>query len=321
MDYPGIFLTALRLTWRRKSLWLFGIFTGVTNALLSGRVALPPLFDLTPYAFKSVPSAPLAKFTSAAPAVDLTFVPAVPSVGLGPQVIIWGLIATVGFFLIILTVASQGTLLVTLNATIEEQALSAGAAFDQVLSRIERFLLLAVLAWAFALAMTGVRIYLNNPNASLVAIAVFPLVLVVVLPASFGLSLVGFLARLDYIIHGTPILTALRQSMHLIRTRYLPLLVLAIVLFLINLLLNTITTIPATQLLINALFGLLRLPLLPANTAATVTNAAVFAPLSGFILVPVLAPLAGIVQTWSWAVWVLAFRALTMPDNAAPPPA
>lgn len=321
MDYPGIFLTALRLTWRRKSLWLFGIFTGLTNALLSGRVAFPALFDLTPYAFKSVPSVPLAKFTSAAPAVDLTFVPAVPSIGLGPQVIIWGLIITVGFFLIILTVASQGTLLVTLNATTENQSLSASAAFDQVFNRIERLLLLALLAWAFSLAMAGVRIYLNNPNASLLAIAAFPLVLVVVLPISFGLSLVGFLARLDYVIRGTPIFSALRESITLLRTHYLPLLVLAIVLFLINLLLNTIAAIPATQLLINALFGLLRLPLLPTDTAAAVTSAAVFAPLSGLILVPILALLAGIAQTWSWAVWVLAFRALTMPANAAPPPA
>lgn len=300
MDYGGLLARAWQLTWRHKVLWVFGVLAALSsfgNGGANGRVE--------------------------ADRSSVTLPPDVQQQLARPEFIVVAVIVAVIILLvvlatIVLSTIGRGGLIGGIRRADEQgavtfrEAWSVGTHYFWRLIGIAIMLIVPALVFAlFAVLVTlvtfGLGLFFIIPLACVFALAYIPF------------AIVAHFAQYAVVLDDLRVIDAFSKGWAVLKANLGPIILIGVLLLVIGL---------VAGLLIAAPFLAIVIPAVIVGTAGgTRIDLVVWAALALAILIylPIALILAGILETWTTAVWTLAWKQFTtaarVPTVTVPPPA
>lgn len=293
--YRVLLRDALHLTWNRKSLWIFGMFTAI--------ISTGGVFDVAGRSFMRVQSGPKL-FQSLLDGSFVGFrllseyVRRLQIADPGRASFTIGMLVVLGLILLIAAVLSQGALI---KGILEKKPLALkpllqkGGPYFWHLAGIDA---LTEIATGFVVILTTYVVLLAIAQTSLIHVLIYLGTFLLFFPLILAINIIGTLAAIDSVRHETHALDAIHHAVNIFRTHWLVTIELGILLFLLvfgvavlEFVALIFLSIPFTILSVLALFSSIPFLFILVN----VLTVAVFA---GLILA-----FAGAAVTFQYAVW------------------
>lgn len=320
MDYGQVISDAWRITWNNKYLWVLGFLAALTSGISSGNSSRYSMGE--------------GEFANN------------PEMAMRMGAVALGLVCVLGILGIILwlvSIAARAGLIDAVNRLDDGEKMTLGQAFTNGRKAMWRLLgvyilvylpliVVGIIVMIVAFAATGGAIAMStmaqNPEEVFSTgmaggLGLLALCLCVLLCALIPVSIVlGFVAELGVratVIHNLRITESIRQGWQVFKNNLGPVILLAILLFVIGL---------GVGLALAAVMLPLALVVFGPVAVSAIANEGSLGSLSiawmiggGLLLMVVGAALMSVYQTWISAVWTLAYKALTGKEPEAIPAA
>ncbi len=226
--YRQFLREALRLTWQRKSLWVFGIFAAL--------ISTGGVMDIVAASLKKVQTAGtllegLAHSSFIGYELAGTYIRQMALLGSGRLTVIVTVATLVGILLIVVAVLAQGALILGLNAskpvTLYTLKLQAAEHFWALLI----IGLLNKLASALAVLMLALPLFSFYIATSTNSAALFFLLAILLIPAQIAIHIIYQFTLLGILHHGLSVHAAIVQASRLFANHWLATLEYGIILF------------------------------------------------------------------------------------------
>ena len=286
MDYGSVLKKGWEITWKNKGLWILGILSGCTSG--AGN-----------------PSQGFRWTTSSQeyPGLDRTLANISPEVWTLLAVCLIAFIVLFVLAVIVLSILGQAGLIAGVAHADETGSVKLGEAWKLGLPHFWRLLgLAAMLVVAVLLIALGVG-FLTVVTLGVAAFCLIPLVCLA-LPLSIVLSGYLSLVQNGIVLGKQGVFEALGKGWAMLRANFWPVVLMAVILFVIGLVAGLILSLPLI---------LASLPLLAVAASQADQGLTAFLPFLGcFVLyLPVMIVFGGILKTYVSGVWTLTYRRLT----------
>ncbi len=289
MDYGGILKRTWQITWRNKAWWLLGILASCSGG---GRGGGGTRWNISRFDERGIEGTKRALN------------------GLLQSETFWIVLAVAVLLLVLLSllflalgVIGQGGLIAAFHKADQDSILTIGQAFQRGAEQFWRLLAvqliigLGMFVAALVLLLPGIAATILSMGLALPCLLVLVCLLV-----PLGLALPVYLpfTQMAIVVEGRGIADSLRRAWQVIRANLGPVLVMALILVLGSLAVQTIVSLPLLAALLPLMTGVLL-----QGEAQTAGFALAGLCVLGYL--PVLIVLSGIVQTYVSGAWTLAY--------------
>ena len=301
LDFGGTLRRAWDITWKHKILWLFGIFSAILGrASFSFNRGGGPRFNPTNFLQGNFP-----QLSRAFPNLDQNTIIAI---ALG--ILCVGLIIAITLY--ILHVIARGGLIGGIQLADTTGQVSFGQAWGAGLQHFWTVLLIGLIVAIIGILIAAASVF-AAATICLTPLACIGFLLIAVL------GVYTYLAQIAAVTENLSFSEALAKAWQVVQANLVPVLIMAVILIVIEVVLGFIFAIP---------FVIAVAPLLiAAGVAAAGGNGqavgatAIISGLCLIVWIPVVIVLQGILETWAISAWTLAYKQLSAAPGSAMAPA
>lgn len=305
MDYAGLLSRAWKITWNNKILWIFGFLAGLGSSTSN---------------FSPRTGGPSGGPSGSSDFPGSQFLPPELSRQFDENILIAIVLAfvcialIVGLVFFILSVIGRGGLIGGIRTAEDNEKVSFGEAWGYGVRYFWRMLgiqLIILLASLLIASFGAISAIIGGLTFGIGLICLIPILCVLVL-SLIPLSILSHFAQFGVVVEDLGVMEAYRRAWQVLKDNFAPLLLVAIILFLIGGVAGLLLVTPFVAVVIPTIAAFAINPEDPNVALLAISGLALLCYL------PIAIVLGSILQTWTTSVWTLAYRQVTGNTPAAP---